>query len=73
MATLPPQQLSDSGLKERFFRYFQHEVTGEHASTGIHATSADNNLPAQRFRKKSTDLETKQLPVVSAQTGWSIA
>ncbi|KAF4308322.1 hypothetical protein GTA08_BOTSDO04431 [Botryosphaeria dothidea] len=27
MATLPPQQLSDSGLKERFFRYFQHEVT----------------------------------------------
>ncbi|GME26422.1 hypothetical protein GTA08_BOTSDO04431 [Neofusicoccum parvum] len=27
MATLPPQQLSESGLKERFFRYFQHEVT----------------------------------------------
>lgn len=27
MATLPPQQNADSGLKERFFRYFQHEVT----------------------------------------------
>lgn len=23
-----PQALSDAGLKERFFRYFQHEVTG---------------------------------------------
>ncbi|KAL1643720.1 hypothetical protein SLS58_004735 [Diplodia intermedia] len=27
MATLPLQQNADTGLKERFFRYFQHEVT----------------------------------------------
>lgn len=72
MATLPPQQLSDSGLKERFFRYFQHEVTGEHASTCVHATYADS-FPAQRCKRKSTGLETKQSQVASVQMGWSIA
>lgn len=71
MATLSPQQLSDTGLKERFFRYFQHEVTGEHASI-FAASSLQPRLTMcvmQLYRNKSKDLRTKQPPVASVPTG----